>query len=238
MNGFGPIYRLVLGAIVTKGRIALLLALGAIAVLLGVAIGISDPWDRVAEAVGLVNGYGLSVLVPIVALVFASAALGDMVDDSTLVYLWLRPVKRETIALAAVAAATTVIVPVVAVPLVLAGAIASGGDTDVVVGTALAVTMCSAAYAGLFVALGLRVRRALTWGITYVLIWEGFVARAGTGVSRFSIQSYGRSILAAATDVHLRLAEITPAVAMVVPTLVALAGVGLTARFLRQRDVA
>jgi ABC-2 type transport system permease protein len=238
MNGFTAIYRVILGAIATKGRLAMLLALGGIAIVVGFAINTADTFDPVADAVGMVNGYGLAVLVPVVALVFASAALGDMVEDNTLVYLWLRPVGREVIALAAVAAAATITIPVVAVPLIIAALLASGGDGGTVIGTAFAVAVCALAYSGLFVALGLRVKRALAWGITYVLIWEGFVARAGTGVARFSIQTYGRSILSEASDVPLRLAEVDPVVAVVAPVLVACAGVALTTRYLHRRDVA
>lgn len=238
MHGFAPIYRVVLGSVATRGRLALLLALGAIAVLLGLAIGMSDVIRPTQSAADLVNGYGLSVLVPVVSLVFASAALGDMSEDSTLVYLWLRPVPRETIAAAATLAATTVSLPVVTVPLGLAAALASGGDGGVVVGTVLAAAVCCLAYSGLFTALGLRVKRALAWGITYMLIWEGFVARAGTGSARLSVQAYGRSILAEAGDVELRLASIDPVAAAVIPVLVAMVGVALTTRFLHRRDVA
>lgn len=238
MTGFGPIYRVILGAIATKGRIVLLLALGAVAVVVAVAISSSDPTDRVEATVQMVNGFGLSVLAPVVALVFASAALGDMTEDNTLVYFWLRPVPRRSIALAAVAAATSVSLPIVIGPLVIAAALASGGDGTTIAATALALAVCILAYSGLFVALGLRVKRALPWGVTYMLIWEGFVARAGTGAARLSVQTYGRSILSDATDVELRLAEIAPAVAITIPVLVALAGVALTTRFLHQRDVA
>ncbi|QGG94675.1 ABC transporter permease [Actinomarinicola tropica] len=238
MHGLGPIYRVVLSAIATKARLALLVALGAIAVLLGLAIGSSEPLDRVQSAADMVNGYGLSVLVPVVSLVFASAALGDMTEDNTLVYLWLRPVPRETIATAATLAAATVSLPVVTLPLGLAAALASGGDGGAVVGTVVAAAVCCLAYSGLFTALGLRVKRALAWGITYMLIWEGFVARAGTGSARLSVQAYGRSILAEAADVELRLASIDPIAAVVVPVLVAMVGIALTTRFLHRRDVA
>jgi len=41
--------------------------------------------DRPDAAFSVVDGYGVSVLVPIVSLVFASAALGDAAEDGTLV---------------------------------------------------------------------------------------------------------------------------------------------------------
>jgi len=238
MSQFAALYRMILGTIATKGRLALLGALGVVAVVIAFAMSNADTLgDPVQDAADLVNGYGLSVLVPVVALVFASAALGDLVDDSTLVYLWLRPVPREILALAATAAAATIAIPLVAVPLALSAALA-GGDGGLVVGTVTAAAVCGLAYCGLFVALGLRIKRALSWGIAYVLIWEGFVARAGSGAARVSIQTYGRSILQQASDVQLNLADVAPVPAVVVPVLVAMIGVAFTTRFLHSRDVA
>ena len=40
------------------------------------------------------SNLGFTMVVPIVALVFATAAFGDLKEDSTLVYLWLRPMDR------------------------------------------------------------------------------------------------------------------------------------------------
>lgn len=238
MTQFAALYRTFLAAIATRGRLALLGALAAIAVLIGFIVGNdSATTDQVQAAANLVEGYGLSVLVPVVALVFAAAALGDPADDSTLVYLWLRPVPRETIALAATAAAATVSIPLVALPLALAAALAGGGGSLASAAVAAAI-VCGLAYSGLFVALGLRIKRALSWGIAYVLIWEGFVARAGSGAARISIQTYGRSLLNQVDGVRLDLAEIGPVAAVVVPVLVGMVGVALTTRFLHSRDVA
>ena len=36
------------------------------------------------------SGFGLALVLPVATLVFASASFGDLVDDQTLVYLWLR----------------------------------------------------------------------------------------------------------------------------------------------------
>ncbi|MBK5224144.1 MAG: hypothetical protein JJE52_14970 [Acidimicrobiia bacterium] len=237
MTSFLAIFRVVRSSVATKPRVIGLLALGAVAILLGFLIGIADPSDPVQAGGDLINVYGLVVFVPVVALVFASAALGDMAEDSTLVYIWLRPVPRETIALAAVAAAASVIVPVVVVPLAIA-AFLTGGGGALVVGTVVAASVCAFAYTGIFVALGLRIRRALSWGIAYLLIWEGFVARAGSGAARLSVQSYGRSILTDAADIELNLADVAPVAAVVVPVMVAMAGVALTTWFLHRRDVA
>ena len=68
-----------------------------------------------------------------------------------------------------------------------------------VVGTLAGVTVAMVGYIGLFVALGLRVKRALIWGLLYIFIWEGFVATANTTAARLAVRSYGRSTLSAIT---------------------------------------
>jgi ABC-2 type transport system permease protein len=116
----------------TKGRLAFLLAMGGLALLLGFAVSASSGSKQFKDTIDSVsNGYGLHVFAPIVALVLASAALGDLVDDRTLVYLWLRPVQRWQIAVGAAIATLGTAVPVVVVPMVLAAAIGSGNATAV-----------------------------------------------------------------------------------------------------------
>jgi ABC-2 type transport system permease protein len=191
----------------------------------------------VEDAAELVNLYGLSLLTPVVALVFASASLGDPVDDGTLVYLWLRPVPRRRIALAAMAATLTIAAPLTVVPLVLAAGLA-GEDGGVIAGAALSTLVAVVAYSGIFVWLGLRVRRSLMWGLAYILIWEGFVANAGDNAARLAVRAYSRSILSRLSDVELRLADIGLGAALVVPLLVAVAAIALTTRRLSRQDVA
>lgn len=233
----GALYDLFLRSQATRGRLAALTLLAVAAVVLGIAIAASHPDEPVRAGVELVNAYGLSLLAPVTTLVFASAALGDLVDDGTLVYVWLRPVPRWGIAIAAFAASLTVALPLVVVPMVIAAALASDGDGALVAAAALASTLAVVAYSGLFVALGLRVKRALVWGLAYILIWEGFVARAGRNASRLAVLSYTRSILTHATGVRLRLASASVPAAIAVPVLVALAAVAYTSWRLRRQEV-
>ncbi len=67
---------------------------------------------------------------------------------------------------------------------------------------------------------GLLVRRALLWGLVYVRIWEGFVARSGTPAARLPILVYARIAdadpprLAAATPVALATPLVVTALAL------------------------
>jgi ABC-2 type transport system permease protein len=231
------VYRLFLRLLVTRARLLLLGALGLVAILIGFAIGAADEFDRLEDAVTLVNTYGLSLLTPVVALVFAAASLGDPVEDGTLVYLWLRPVARARIALAATAATLTIAAPLTVIPLVIAAALASE-DGGVVAGAAVSTLVAVVAYSGIFVWMGLRVRRSLMWGLAYILIWEGFVANAGDNAAKLAVRAYSRSILSELSDVELRLADISTGAAVAVPLLVAVVAVAVTTRRLARQDVA
>lgn len=235
MEGFGTIYRLQLRLLVTRARVGGMLALGAIGLVVAGVLGAEGPGTVLAGA-RFVDGFGLSLLVPVTTLVFASAALGDPVEDGTMVYLWLRPVRRSTLALASTAAAVTVAWPV-AVPLLVVSSGLTGAGASLVLGTALAATLGVVTYGAIFTALGLRSRRALVWGLLYVLVWEGFVAAASRSAGRLAVRAHTRSLLADVAGVRLRNAIIDAPWTWLVPLVAAAAALALTTRWLRTRDV-
>lgn len=231
------LFRVMLRAQLTRARVVGLLALGAIGVVTGFAIGASTLVDHRLAGARFVDTFGLALLAPVATLVFASAALGDPHEDGTLVYLWLRPVRRWRIVAVAVVSSIVVTWPIVVVPLVLA-ALATGSPDDLVTGTVVAATLSVVVYAAVFVALGLVVRRALMWGLLYILIWEGFVAQANASAARLAIRSYTRSLFAEISDVYLRRADIAVLAAWVVPLVIAIVAVVVATRRLARQDIA
>ena len=230
------VFRLMLSTQLTKGRAAALGAVGLIGIVIALAVGNSNAPDPGAAAFGFVQGFGLSLLIPTTALVFAAAAFGDPAEDGTLVYLWLRPVARWKLVVAAFAASVSVCVPFALVPTVVAAGLTRTGR-GLPLGAVCAAALAMSAYCALFLGLGLLVRRALIWGLAYVLIWEGFVARSGTAAARMSILVYARSLLADIADrPPPRLASST-AVAIAVPLVVTALALALTAVALRRVDV-
>src|ERR1700722_11590755 len=123
----GTIWWVLVRSITTRVRVAGLGLLGVGAIVLGLFVHVSNPANRPDAAWAVVDSYGLSLLIPVVALMFASAALGDLAEDGTLVYLWLRPLPRWQLAVAAVAASVTVVVPLAVAPLVIGAALSGGG---------------------------------------------------------------------------------------------------------------
>ena len=231
------VYRIILRTQVSLGRIAFLALLASVGLVVGLAIGVGDVFDRLDAGTNLINAFGLSLYAPVATLVLASAALSDPIDDGTMVYLWLRPMGRWKIGLGALLATWTVTLPLVLVPMV-GMAVLSGGGPSLVRGTLLAGSLAVIAYGALFVLLGLWVRRALIWGLAYILLWEGFVAIAGDNAQRLAIRSYTRSLLSDATGVDLFLADIAVTASVIVPLVVAVLAFGLTAWRLRRMEVA
>jgi ABC-2 type transport system permease protein len=230
-------FRLVFGSLVTRGRLAILGVLGIVPVLLGLVLRGEEAGQFDAAYSSIVEAYGLGLLVPVVSLVFASAALGDLAEDRTLVYLWLKPVARWRLTAAAMGAALVVALPMAIVPLAVAVSV-SGAGVELVRGTVAACALAVVAYCALFLGLGLRVRRALMWGFAYVLIWEGAVARTARGAARLSINVHARSVAARIADHELPRNATAMVTAVVVPLVITVLAVLVTTRWLSKADVA
>ena len=91
-------------------------------------------------------------------------------------------------------ATVSVVVPLTAVPLAASALVAGAGD--VALAAFLAASFAALAYAGLFVAAGLWFRRAVWWGLAFVLLWENVVAHAAEGAARFTVNGWASSVSA------------------------------------------
>ena len=183
-----------------QGRLRLLLSVLAALALGGVglvvrlrtdaALGVDD--EQVAT---LAATLVLTLYAPLLSLVQAAAVVGDLRDDGTLVYLWLRPVPRWRLAVSAALAVFLRSVPLAVLATVVLVAAAGGGPRLILAAGYAAVLACLG-YAGLFSFLGLAVRRALVWGLVYVLVWEGVVGTFGALPARLAVSTYSSSWLA------------------------------------------
>lgn len=230
-------YRMLLRQQLTTGRLALAGGFSLLALAVAYAIGRDDSLFRIDDSVGFIAGYGLGLMVPIISLVLGSSTFGELIDDETLVYLWHRPVARWKLALAGTLSATTVAIPLNAVPLTIAALIASG-DGATTVATAVSVSLAALAYGSLFVFIGLILRRALIWGLVYLFIWELFIANVGGGSANLSIRTYPSSVLAQLTDVEVFLADSSTITGVIVSLAIAAVAIGLASFRLDRMDVA
>lgn len=150
---------------------------------------------------GLFDASIVTLLLPLVALLFGTAAFGAEVEDGTIVYLLAKPIPRLRLVLAKLAVAGLAGTALAAGSCLLAGLIALGGVPDglgVVIGYAVAVAIGAVVYGAVFIALSLVTGRALIGGLIYVLIWEGLLANLFAGIRVLSIRQYVLGIADAA----------------------------------------
>ena len=232
-SSFAALYLLLLRLLVTPMRIAGVLALGSLEVLLGVlARGDDDPLRATTE---FALAYGFGLVLPLATAWLATSSIGDLVEDRLLVYLWLKPVPRWQLPTAAVLATATIVVPLVMVPLLVTAVVA--GATELLGSLVLASVLAVFAYAGVFVALGLWLRRALWWCLLYILVWENGLARAVDGAARLSIASYAQSLVADAAGVEISYADRLPAASIIVPLAVGFVGLALAVFRYRRTEI-
>ena len=227
------IYRVVVRSQASLGKLLALAGLSGIAILLAfVARTYDDPVDFATQSMGT---FGTNIFAPFIALALGTAALGNLVEDRTLVYVWLRPVPRPAMATAAFAAVISVVGPPVVAVMIVAAAIT--GVDGLVAATATATALAVFAYSGIFLALGLRFKRSLLIGLGYIAIWELLMSRLGDWFARLSIRSYPMSILSDATGVEMRLADRSTLASYIVPLAVGLAGLLYTSWRLTRTEI-
>jgi ABC-2 type transport system permease protein len=228
-------YRVVLGQLKSPGRIIALLSLSLTVIVAGFAIGTSDTSD-ITDGASMIANLGFAVIIPVVCLVFAGGALGDLREDKTLVYLWLRPMDRWPIVVGAALAALTLAAPITFPPVVVAAALTRVGG-GLVGATVIATLVALVAYTSIFTLLGVALKRHIVWGLAYILIWEGFIALGGRGVAQFAIRKYTRSILADQTGASLRTADFSTITGIIVPLVVSAAVLVLASFRLARQDI-
>jgi ABC-2 type transport system permease protein len=184
------LYRLLVRTQISLARLLGIGALGALVIALG---ALASQGDDPTGAAGDVATFALGLVVPLATLWLGTSALGDLVEDRLLVYLWLKPVPRWQLPAAAVAATTTLAVPLTAVPIGVSALIA--GADEIALEALLAATLACLAYAGVFVAAGIWFRRAAWWGLAFVLLWEGAAGMLADGFARFTVVGWAGAIL-------------------------------------------
>lgn len=146
----------------------------------------------------------IRAVMPLLALVFGTAALGSELEDGTAVYLMIKPVSRWRILLAKMAVGAGLTVALVFPATVATSLITDGRNAlsmSETLGYALVVSAGGAAYACAFVTLSAFTGRALILGLFYVLIWEGVLSGLLEGTRFLSIRQASLGLAARVTDV-------------------------------------
>ena len=229
-------HSVLLKQLITKGRLIGIAIVGVLPILLGWVIGAQSN-DPLEAGVGFVSYMGLSILVPIVALIFASASLGDTREDGTLVYLWLRPISRLSVSTGAWAASVTIALPLTVIPMMVSAILLDAGNS-VVTATIITSILAVVAYSGLFVTLGLIVKNPVLWGLAYIFIWEAIVASFAKPAAALAVSGYSRAIITGRTNVDFDyLFDPSQSVSILMLIIITTAGIALSSARLNRLEV-
>lgn len=184
-----------LRALLNRRRTLLLALLGALLVVVAVIYRLGNP--TAAESVDvtrrLLANFGIGVLLPLVAVIVGTSALGSELDDGTIVYLLAKPVARWRIALVKLVVAWLVTCVLVAPAMLIAGVIGQE-DPQLAIGYAVASILGALEYTAMFMALSLLTSRALIIGLAYVVVWEGVVAGLFSGTRAVSVRQHALAV--------------------------------------------
>jgi ABC-2 type transport system permease protein len=174
----------------------LVLALVSLPVLAGVLFHVADSTTPSGEfADGITASLVVSVILPLVMLLFGTSAFGNELGDRTLVYLMLKPLPRWRIGVPKVLACMLV----GGVPAAISGAVAvaviENGGARGAIATGLGLVVGALAYAAIFTWAGLATRHALIFGLVYVFVWEAVLAAYLDGIRFLSVRQFTLALI-------------------------------------------
>ncbi|WP_411134815.1 ABC transporter permease subunit [Streptomyces sp. C10] len=185
--------RLTYRALLGRRRALILFVLPALLVVLAVAVRVLAGADD-ATAGGILGGFALGTMVPLIGVIAGTGAIGPEIDDGSVVYLLAKPVSRPSIIFTKLLVAIGVTVAFSALPVLLAGFLLNGNSQQMAVGYAVAAAVASVAYSALFLLFGTITRHAVVFGLVYALIWEAFVGTLIPGAKTLSIQQWALAV--------------------------------------------
>jgi ABC-2 type transport system permease protein len=192
-----PLVGVTLRGVLGRRRTVLLILLAGLPVAVGLLIRLTGASP---EAAPILDTLIVRTVMPLIALVFGTAALGSEIEDGTAVYLMIKPIPRWRILLAKMGVAALLTAALVLPSTLLTGIFAGGLDSTALAttfGFAVAASIGGIAYACAFVALSAFTSRALLLGLGYTLIWEGVLSGLLEGTRFLSIRQATLGIAAA-----------------------------------------
>lgn len=183
-----------------EGRsIRIVALLAAVPILLGgiEIIAVGDNVDVRRLLGNVFNDLSIPTLLPVIALILSSTAIGNEISDRTLPYITLKPWSRMRL-IQEKFTATVVIGTVIAIALtfvawIILAVVGSDFDGRLLLAMAVACFLAVAGYSAVFTLLSLLITRVLMTGLLYVLIWEDLLARFIPGLRLLSIRHYAQS---------------------------------------------
>ena len=239
------IARITLRQLLSRRRTLLLLLLGGIVLVVAFVRRISgDTSGGTSDTrftADLLSTLGIATLMPLVALIFGTGAMGAELEEGTAVYILAKPVSRLSVAFTKLSVAIVCSILLTSVPILLAGLLSGGPDGPALaVGFAVAAAVGSAVYCAIFMALSLVTGRAFVFGLAYVLVWESFLAGLFAGTRTLSVREQTLAFAAALAKppADVFKADLPLGTAVVVAAVVAGLALAITARRMARIEIA
>ncbi len=176
-----------------RRRAYLLLALSLILLVLSALVrGLAGQDTDIT--VGILGGFALATIVPLLGLIAGTGSIGPEIDDGSIVYLLSKPLSRFSIVLTKAVVAVVVITVFGSVSVLAAGLVLSGTSDNLAIGYAVGALVAGIAYGTFFLLLAVLTRHAVVVGLLYALIWETLVGSYVPGAQTLSIQQWSLAI--------------------------------------------
>ena len=214
-----------------RRRTVILILLATLPVLLAVVFRLGNQINVERFTRSSFDVIAMTILLPLVAILFGSGAFGAEIDDGTIVYLLAKPLSRWTIVAAKALTAMAVSILLTGASMAIAGAIelfpAGSEGVSATEAQILAMVVGSVCYVSLFLALSLFTRRALVIGIGYMLVWEGALSFMLPGIANLSIRQYALGASRAICELPLQEARLTADTAFILSGVLVVAALAI-----------
>jgi ABC-2 type transport system permease protein len=232
MTAFGALEVVTLRGLLGRRRTLLMVLLASLPILVGLLIRLGGGRNDAPE---ILDALVIRTVLPLIALVFGTAAIGSEIEDGTVVYILAKPIARWRVALAKLGVAAGLTAALVVPPIILTGILVEGvgsGSLATAFGFALAAMAGGTAYAVAFTALGVITSRALVVGLAYTLLWEGVLAGLLDGTRFLSIRQGTLGVAVALTGEDVGREVLGAGISVLILAVVVVGGFLLTTRAL------
>lgn len=155
------------------------------------------------QLAALAHDVFMPFLIPVVALFVGVPAIGEMIDDGTVVFTWTRPVRRRTIYLGRLLAAQVVSTLVLSGSLALCFAVMVTEGPQVItwefirlyLQTFVIIGMGVFTYAALFAAMGTFFKKPVLPAILFAFGWENLVSNIPARVQELSLRFHLQNLI-------------------------------------------
>ena len=144
--------------------------------------------------VGILGGFALATIVPLLGLIAGTGSIGPEIDDGSIVYLLSKPLSRFSIVVTKAVVAVSIITVFGALAVLLSGLVLSGTSDNLAIAYAVGALIAGVGYGTFFLMLAVLTRHAVVVGLLYALIWETLVGSYVPGAQTLSIQQWSLAI--------------------------------------------